>query len=469
MSREDKLRIPPQSVEAEQAVLGGLMLQPAALAIVADILDDGDFYRRDHRILFKAITACETDGLPFDAVTLGEWLEVRGLSKELPPNYLIDLASTTPSAANIKAYAEIVAEKALLRGMVEAGTDIVNQAFAPDGRASDELVSNALQTMLNFKQRTVRGGLHAPKAGLKQWFKDFRKRFDGSGIVGLVTPFFALNKATHGLPNALIVLAGRPSMGKSLLGSQITDFTCARGLRAAKFSVEMDEETNHQRSIACLAEVPHDYLVSPASDEWKNKHDEFLPRIEVALGDIAKYDMLIDDQAMLTAAQICARARRAHAQRPLHLILIDHLHDVKVDKNNEVASYGEAMRMFQQLRKDLGIPVIVVAQLNRANVGRTDKRPTMADLRASGEIEQIADLIIFVHREDYYDSDEHRTHLQGVVELIIAKGRNMRRGQTIYLKNEFEMMRCSDWSGELPEQPVKESTRGMPSTRKPAF
>lgn len=471
MSRDTSaLRVPPQSVEAEQAVLGALMLVPASINKVCDIVTEDDFYRRDHRLIYRGIMALNDKKKPFDAVTLGEWFDSEKLAEEIGgTSYLIQLASTTPSAANVKAYAQIVAEKAERRRLIDAGSNTVNDAFQATDKTSEELVAEAMSRMLAFKHKSRTGGLKLGQAGMKEWFGGFQERMlEGRWITGLPTPWEELNKATRGLPVGLTILAGRPSMGKSIAAQELCDFTALRGCRTAMFSIEMTEEENHQRSISRKAGVPHDFLVAPGAPEYADKVDWYLELINPAAKELFNIPLLIDDESGLTAYQVAGRARRAHAEHPLRLIVIDHLHDIKIKGVDAVREYGEACQIFKDLAKELGIPVVVVAQLNRGLSSRTEKRPGLMDLRASGEIEQKADLVIFVHREDYYDTEEKKTHLQGVVELSIGKGRNMRSGRIIYLHNEFEFMRLGAWEGELPEKPQesadsprKRNKRGM--------
>lgn len=464
----DMLRIPPSSIEAEQAVLGGLMLIGNSIESVGDVLVEESFYRRDHRLIYRAMVELDHKKKPFDHVTLGEYFEAHGLADQIGgAGYLIELVSTTPSAANIRAYASIVAEKAVLRDVIEAGTEIVNRGFQPGGDSAETVVAESLTRLLAFKETTVRGGLEQVRAPMKLWWDYFKERNDtGNSITGLVTPWLHVNRATHGLHPGLIILAGRPSMGKSLAAQQLADFTALRGGRVAVFSVEMSKEENLQRSISRLANVPHDFLVAPANAEYADKHAEYMGYIRQAVDELLDIPLFIDDDAGMTSAQICARARRMHAKKPLALVIVDHLHDLKIKATTSAersAAYGDACQDFKNLAKDLGIPVVVVAALNRDLTKRTSRRPTMADLSQSGQIESKADVIIFLHREDYYDTEDDQTHLQGIVEWIIEKGRNMRRGQTVYLDNEFGFMRMSDRSKPLPPKPEKgPKSRAMP-------
>lgn len=448
MSAEREL---PVSIEAEQAVLGGLLLAPATLPKVADWLAEGDFYQADHRLIFRAILALASADKPFDPVTLGEWLEANdapGLG-----GYLIDLASQTPSAANAVAYAEIVVERARLRQAIGLGATLIERAYAKG--ATSDAVTGYAQTALAGFAPVKTTGLLPSRDGLKSWWQSVLERTDQPGMIGLPTPWAELNTATKGLRGGrLYVLAGRPGMGKSIIGGQQAAFTALRGDRAALFSLEMSAEEVHQRNVAALANVPHDFLESPTSDSphWG--------AVSAAVGELNAAALLVDDSPGLTASQLCARAERAHLQSPLKLIVVDHLHEMAVDPKDRVNALGDAARRLKGLAKRLNVPVLLLAQLNRGATGRENKRPTMADLRASGAIEEVADAIFLLHREDYYDAN---THLRDVVELHIAKGRNLRSGVTINLLNNYGCMRADDWRGALPQAPAatEPRTRGM--------
>lgn len=439
----ETLRAPPMAVEAEQSVLGALMLVPGALAKVSDWLAAADFFRPDHAAIYGAILALAEAGKPFDAVTLGEWLEANAVDIG-GTGYLVELASWVPSAANVIAYAEIVAEKARLRQAIDVGTRMVESAFAR-GATSAEVAATA-QHALTTMTPTRHTGLQESKPGLLRWWAEVEARCDRPGLIGLPTPWRGLNDATHGLrPANLYVLAGRPSMGKSILGGQLSSFNALRGNRTALFSLEMSAESVHQRNVACLAQVPHDFLEAPTSD------GDWWPLMSPAIGKLKAAPLLIDDSPGLTAAQICARAERAHLQSGLTLIVVDHLHEMTVDGRDRVNSLGDAARRLKGLAKRLNVPVVLLAQLNRGAATRENKRPEMTDLRASGAIEEVADAVMFLHREDYYHAD---THLKGVVELILAKGRNLRTC-TVNLLNRYDQMRAEDWEGALPEKPAE--------------
>jgi replicative DNA helicase len=244
-------------------------------------------------------------------------------------------------------------------------------------------------------------------------------------------------------------------MGKSVAGLNLAMFCALRGKTTGLFSLEMGQDDCHNRNVASLAQVPHDWLVAPTSDAA----DDYTPRVSGALRDIKASPLFIDDMASLTVQQFEARARRLHQNHPLDLLVIDHIHDFKIDPKLARFEYGRIAQVAKNLAKEWQIPVVALAQLNRNVASRTDRRPTLNDLRESGELEQKGDVIVFLHREDYYDTPEHQTHLQGVVEMHFAKGRNIRAGARINLRNRFDQMRLDDWEGNFPE-PTRAPPRG---------
>jgi replicative DNA helicase len=454
----EHLRIPPAAIEAEQAVLGGLMLDPRALQKVSEMLTAESFYRHDHALIWRGIEALAERKRPFDAVTLGEWFESTGQAGEVAGgSYLIDLANSTFSAANIVAYAEIVADKALQRRLIEAGTAIVDGAFQPEGREVGELLADAQHRIIELQPK-ARGGLQAGADSLNEWFDDLQRRYEsGSSLSGLPTPWHGLNTATHGLQSAeLTLLAGRPSMGKSIGGMNLALFSALRGVRTAVFSLEMSRKQIHRRNIASLGQVPHKWLLAPT------KEQDHWAAVVSAVKQIKRADLYIDDTPSLTINQVMARARNLHLREPIGLLVVDHIHDFKIKAAEARFEYGFIAQGLKTLAKEFNCPVVALAQLNR-NVGsRADKRPNMTDLRESGELEQKADLILFLHREDYYDK---ATHLKGVVEMIVAKGRDIEAGQTIHLANDYAHMALRDWDGPLPRAPVQPTPQRRSSDR----
>lgn len=440
-----ELRTMPASIDAEANVLGALMVDPKALAKIADWLSEGDFYRRDHQLIYRGICHLAERNQPCDAITLAEWFDGEGVSEQVGGSgYVIELASTVMSAANIVAYAEIVLEKSRLRQVADLGIRIANAAMG--GGASADLVAQATHTLAQL-QAENRGGLRPIKPALKAWFYDLAERYEsGRRMNGRATPWLAMNELTHGLRGGeLIVVAARPGMGKSVMGFGLATFDSLRdGGRVALFSLEMTISEYGQRSVAAMGGASHEWLRAPdkgpGSDEQWNRVTDGMTKLDAA-------NIFVDDTPALTVAQIAARARRAHMQSPLSMVVVDHMHIVRIKGDNPVRELGDVSRALKALAKELNVPVVALAQLNRSNTQRADKRPTMADLRGSGEIEQDADYIFLLHRQDYYDESDET----GAVEIIVGKSRNA-AANTIVLKNRLDVMRFDDWEGPLPNR-----------------
>lgn len=444
------LRQPPMSSEAEQSVLGGLMLDNASLVRVVDWLAEDDFYRRDHRMIYRGIRELAGAGKPFDSVTLGEWFEVNGLAEQIGgTGYLVELASTTPSAANLTAYAEIVAEKSRLRSGIELGTALANDCFESAGRSAADILAAAHSGLLALSP-TRQTGLLPAKAGLQSMFQALCARWEDQALPGLPTPWAEVNTVTNGLQDAeLIVLAARSNMGKSLLAFQLASFNALRGNRTAVFSLEQTAEAVMRRCVACLGEVPHHWLRQPSSE-----HDHWAAT-NAAMKQLVVAPLWIDDSPRLTATQIRARAMREHLRKPLRLIVVDHLHEMGLPgKQGETIERGDAMRDLRAMAKDIGCPVVVLAQLNR---GADDDgaRPRLKHLRGSGGIEEVADIVLFAHRPEYYNPGDN----PGLLELIVGKGRDIESGKTIHLKWRGEFMRADDWTGDKPSIPQSVTKR----------
>lgn len=453
----ETLRVPPHAIDAEQAVLGGLMLAPDYLPKVADWLREEDFYRKDHRLIFRAITALIDRKAPVDPVMMAEWFEANGLAEHIGgPGYLYDLSNNTPSAANLVAYAEIVVERARQRALIDTGMQLADGAYQP-GADSQQLVAEAMHGLSQMQASKLRAGLEPAKLGLKRMHAQLLQRYQqGPGLLGQPWPWEALNTCTKGLRDGVLYVVGaRPSMGKSIFGLQAATHTALQGHRTALFSVEMTSDECMARATACIGQIPFDWVESPA--QQTPDAETYWARLTHAMEQLHGAPLLVDETPGVSIDQLMARARRAHLQSPLRLIVIDHMHDMALDPKRETRhEYGRIAQGAKTLAKELRCPVVLLAQLNRAVASRNDKRPTMTDLRESGEIEQKADVILFLHREDYYHSD---THLRGVVEVIPAKGRNIRTGQTIHLENTFSEMRMQDWIGPLPAAPEPETHR----------
>ncbi|MCA0395298.1 MAG: replicative DNA helicase [Proteobacteria bacterium] len=432
--RIDQLRVPPQSVEAEQAVLGGLMLAPEAFDRVADLINEGDFYRRDHQLIYRAIRELAEKNRPYDAVTLGEWFESQGLGEQVAGGaYLVELAGTTPSAANIKAYAEIVRDKAVLRQLIEVGTTIVNDGFQPEGRESSELLAKAEQEVFAIAEAGARGrqDFTAINDAMKEAFDVLQTRFaNGGGITGLPTGYTEFDEMTAGLqPTDLIILAARPAMGKTTFALNIAEFAAIKTRKAvAVFSMEMSASQLALRLISSNGRINATRLRTGQLE------DEDWSRVTSAIRMIKETRIFIDDTPALSPEVLRAKARRLKREHDLGLIVIDYLQLMAVPGNSEnrATEISEISRSLKGLAKELNVPVIALSQLNRSLETRTDKRPVMADLRESGAIEQDADIIVFIYRDDYYNKENSAD--KGLAEIIIGKQRN---GPTGSLKLKF--------------------------------
>ncbi len=449
----EMLRRPPMAIDYEQRVLGALMLDPAAWPQVSELLQEADFFRRDHQLAFRAIKALAERGKPHDSLDVSDFLCARGFGGEIEGgSYLVELQSQCPSAANIVAYAEQVTDRARLRSVIDVATQAVNDCFQTEGRSASEIIAEATQKLVEL-QPAQRGGLRRASESLGAWYAAFAERYGrGTRMTGLPTPWKGFNDATHGLqPATVYLLAARPSMGKSVAALNLSAFSALRGVTTGLFSLEMSADDCHARNIAALGEVPHDWIIAPSEAE----DEGYTARVNDARGKLAKAPLFIDDTPALSVRQFEARARRMHQREPLGLLVIDHVHDFKIDPKLARFEYGAIIQCAKVLAKEWNIPVVALGQLNRNVAGRSDKRPTLADLRESGELEQKADVIVFLHREDYYDTPDEKTHLQGVVEMHFAKGRNIRSGAWVNLRNRFDQMRLDDWEGPLPKATPK--------------
>ena len=424
-ARIEQLRVPPHSIEAEQAVLGGLMLAPEAYDRINDKLTANDFYRRDHQLIYRAIAELAEKNRPFDAVTLGEWFESQGhMDLVAGGAYLVELASTTPSAANIAAYAEIVRDKAVMRQLIEVGTDIVNDAFQPEGKESDEMLAIAEQKVFAIAEQGARGRTDfvAMNDALKDAFEVLRVRSESGGTVtGLPTGYTEFDMMTAGLqPTDLVILAARPAMGKTTFALNIAEYAAIKSKKAvAVFSMEMSAGQLAMRLISSVGRINATRLRTGQLE------DEDWSRVTSAiriLKDQAK--VFIDDTPGLSPDVLRSKARRLKREHDLGLIVIDYLQLMSVPGNSEnrATEISEISRSLKGLAKELNVPVIALSQLNRSLETRTDKRPVMADLRESGAIEQDADMIVFIYRDDYYNKETSPD--KGLAEIIIGKQRS---------------------------------------------
>lgn len=420
---ELRLKVPPNSIDAEQTLLGGLMLDKLAWDKVADVIVADDFYRKDHKIIFAAIAELVENGHPCDVVTISEYLDNRNeLQAGGGLQYLATLANETPGAANVRAYATILRERSTLRALITAGNEISGSAYTTDGRSASELVDLAERKVFEIAEKGSRG-----KSGfrsLKKILPDAVDRIDllhqsGGDITGIPSGFTEFDKLTAGLqPGELIIIAGRPSMGKTTFAVNIAE-NAAIGAKVptAIFSMEMPSQQLAFRMISSLGRVDQMHLRTGKFP------DEDWSRINTAVQLMSDAPIFIDDTPALSPTEIRARARRLKRESKLGLIVIDYLQLMQVHgtTENRATEISEISRSLKSLAKELELPVIALSQLNRSVEQRTDKRPVMSDLRESGAIEQDADLIVFIYREEVYKADTPR---KGIADISIAKQRN---------------------------------------------
>lgn len=424
-------------MSAEYRVLGGLMIDASKCALI-DWLPAEAFSDERNASLYRLICDMHRNGDPVDVITVAERSPVGWSDHEL-----LELTGGTPSAANVVAYAEI-----LLQEWKRSSVARVASALVSDMRGDADLDASAMSAVSKINEITAtvqRSGPMSAKPALKQWFSEFQQRAQsGETMTGLPTPWAEINALTYGLDHGrLYVIAGRPGAGKSVLGENLWSFTAMSGKRALMFSLEMPASEMLQRSIASRGGVSWDYLRNPA----KNHDDSDASRMASTVQALAETPLLIDETPAITIQQLSARAEREHLRSPLSLIVVDHMHIIGRPRKNDVAELGEISAGLKSLSKRLSVPVVALAQLNRGNTQRTDKRPTMADLRGSGEIEQDSDVIFLAHREDYYHLDDQNHEKDHCIELIIGKGRNMPSGGAVKLLERFSHMQALDWDG----------------------
>jgi len=421
--RVDVLRVPPHSIEAEQSVLGGLMLVGEAWDQVADRITEEDFYRREHRLIFRAIGELAMAGKPCDAVTLGEWFERHGETANIGGvAYLAELANNTPSAANIAAYADIVRDKAVLRKLIEAGTQIAGDGFNPEGRNTPEILEAAEQRVFKIAEAGARGRKQVipVRQSVKEAVELLAQRYANRGqLNGLTTGFKDLDDLTSGLQRQdLVIVAGRPSMGKTAFALNIAEAVAMRAKQPVLiFSMEMSASQLAFRLISSLGRINQRDLRSGelAEEEW--------PRVSQAASLLSESKIFIDDTPALSPGELRSRARRMMREHGLGLVILDYLQLMQVpgNKENRATEISEISRNLKAMAKELDVPVIALSQLNRALEQRNDKRPVMSDLRESGAIEQDADLILFIYRDEVYNKESNH---KGIAEIIIGKQRN---------------------------------------------
>ena len=424
----DAIKLPPHSVEAEQSVLGGILLDTNAWDKITDLVREHDFYRYEHRLIFRHIARLTEQARPVDVITVAESLEGNAeLDKAGGLAYLGSLAQNVPSAANIRRYAEIVRERAVMRKLAEVGTEIAASAYNPGGRDAGQLLDEAESRVLEINQESERGGqgFVAIPPLLNQVVERIETlygRDNASDVTGIATGFTDLDSMTSGLqPGDLVIVAGRPSMGKTAFSINIAENVALESNKAvAIFSMEMGGTQLAMRMIGSVGKLNQHTLRTGKleDDDWS--------RMTHALGRLNDAPIFIDESAALNSLEVRSRARRLHRQNNgLGLIVIDYLQLMSSPSGktgeNRATEISEISRSLKALAKELQVPVIALSQLNRSLEQRPDKRPVMSDLRESGAIEQDADLILFIYRDEVYNPDSAD---KGKAEIIIGKQRN---------------------------------------------
>jgi replicative DNA helicase len=439
MSLTDQVLARPASIEAEQALLGGLMLDNQSWERIAGKVAEADFYRPDHQLIFAAIAELAEKDHPRDAVTLSEYLDARGKLVDAGGlGYLGTLVKDTPSAANISAYADIVRERALLRELISVGNNIAANAYRPEGRPAKELVELAEKQVFEIAEK----GAHGQRdfVPLKEVCSPMVDKLDtlhqaGAAITGLPTGYEKFDAITQGLQKGdLIIIAGRPSMGKTTLALNIAenaafDITSPKGV--AVFSMEMSTEQLAFRFVSSLGKVSQGHLRNGkfSDRDW--------PNITSAIQQMAQAPIFIDDTPALSPGDMRARARRLKRRSDIGLVVVDYLQLMQEPgtTENRTTEISNISRSLKALARELDVPVIALSQLNRSVEQRPDKRPVMSDLRESGAIEQDADLIVFIYRDEVYHPESER---KGQADVMVAKHRNGEIGDfTLTFRGQF--------------------------------
>jgi len=416
-----KIKVMPHSIEAEQAVIGGMFLNNEAWDDVSELVAQQDFHKKQHREIFRVMEQLAQEGEPLDALTVASSLDALGLGGEEVTAYLFELVRNTPSAANTKAYAKIVHERAVLRELIATSSSIADAAFNPDGRTSSDIVDEAERLIFAIAEgRRQTSGPQDVRTLLKNSIDKLDELFEKKdAITGQSTGFTDLDSMTSGLQDTdLIIVAGRPSMGKTSFSMNIAeDITVRSNKPVLVFSMEMPAEGLMLRMLSSMGRIDQNRI------RTGNLSDDDWPRINSAVQMLNDKKLFIDDSPALSPSEVRARARRIHREHgELGAIFIDYLQLMRVPgADSRVSEISEISRSLKALAKELSVPVIALSQLNRSLEQRPNKRPIMSDLRESGAIEQDADLIMFIYRDEVYNEDSME---KGVAEIIIGKQRN---------------------------------------------
>lgn len=428
-------KIPPQNIDAEQSLLGAILIDTNAIQRVIDLVRTPSFYKEAHRVIFQAMLDLFGSSEPIDLVTLTEKLRVKNKLDDVGgASYLTDLTDVVATSANIEHYAKIVDEKFILRNLISTGSDIVESAFTEEHEAA-AILDGAEKKIFEIANSRIKKGFVPIKDILMGIMDEIEQVHNNDqNILGIPSGYTDLDRLTSGFQESdLIILAARPSVGKTAFALNIAaNIALKEKLKVGIFSIEMVKESLVYRVICSDAGIDSNKLrTGNLTDlEWK--------KLTRSLGRLDSANIYIDDTAGINAMELRAKARRIKAEKGLDLIIIDYLqlmHGLKVRSENRTQEISEIARLLKSIARELKVPVIALSQLSRAIEQRTDKRPKLSDLRESGEIEQTADLVIFLHREDYYESE----HIQptSLTEIIVAKHRNGPTGSAklVFRKN----------------------------------
>jgi replicative DNA helicase len=429
----ESAHVPPQNLDAEESVLGAMMLSPGAIAVVSEVLssDGREFYRESHAKIYRAALGLYVKGEPVDAITLADELDERSDLEDAGGKARIqELAATVPATANAGHYAQIVRETATLRGLIRAGGEISRLGWDRPGETT-ELVDQAEQIVFDLSQQRARGEFSHIEELLKESFERITALYEsGADVTGVPSGFRDLDRVTSGFQEGnLVIVAARPSMGKSALGLCIAaNLAVRKGTPVALFTLEMSKSEVTQRLMCSEAKVESQRLRTGklAADDW--------PRLTAACDKLAKAPIYVDDTGSITMMEIRSKARRLKGKHPeLGLIIVDYLQLMTsgTSAENRVQEVSQISRSLKVLARDLDVPILALSQLSRAVEQRHDKRPILSDLRESGSLEQDADIVVFVYRDEYYNDESDQ---QGLAEIHVAKHRN---GPTDTVKLSF--------------------------------
>jgi len=442
-----QLKIPPYSLEAEQSVIGGLLVPGSDFDVVADLLTDDDFYSPAHRVLFAHIQALAHSGKPVDAVTVLESLSESDLQRVGGAVYLFDLARNTPSTANIRAYAAAVRERSNLRSLITIGGDIAGSAYDADGKTSADLIDEAQRMILAIGERTSEVGDIHVSVSLNDYIKELERRNGCDGLVGLSTGFLDFDKRTNGLtPGELVILAGRPGSGKTTLAMNIAEHVALHENKCVLvFSMEMTRTQLIDRMVASVGKIPFALLRS-----GKVFGTEFNSAVLPTANRIKNSKLYIDERGALTVQQMRTAARRLHKKVPLSLIVVDYLQLSRGKGENRVNEITAISQGLKALAKELNIPLIAISQLSR-KCEEQKRRPISSDLRDSGAIEQDADSILLIYRDEIYNPDSSD---KGKAEMHWTKLRNGQPGLD-WLQSDLHLCRFNNLAAPYQSQIVE--------------